>query len=286
MPSVFTLSEGELKELNELSVDSVGVVRKDSATAMSDTSKILVVGLGGMGLATVHELKKRLINRIGKLRSSDIQFLAFDTSEEDIGSKRDSGPLTIEETRLLMSPSLASIMTQQEHLRPPAFRDPMSPKNSGYNPTFDGQGAGQVRLTGRLSLMDSSTYQDTVEAIKNAIKNLEDFTKKKLEIHVITGIGGGTGSGLCVDLPYVIRHVADMLHIPDGNLRMFGHVYLPNTYDTVPNVNLPKAYRNGYAARKEIDYYMNIGTIYETFDAVYPDGVFSSRWPYLCRYRH
>lgn len=279
MPSLFTLSEGELKELNELSVDSVGVVRKDSATAMSDTSKILVVGLGGMGLATVHELKKRLINRIGKLRSSDIQFLAFDTSEEDIGSKRDSGPLTIEETRLLMSPSLASIMTQQEHLRPPAFRDPMPPKNSGYNPTFDGQGAGQVRLTGRLSLMDSSTYQDTVEAIKNAIKNLEDFTKKKLEIHVITGIGGGTGSGLCVDLPYVIRHVADMLHIPDGNLRMFGHVYLPNTYDTVPNVNLPKAYRNGYAALKEIDYYMNIGTIYETFDAVYPDGVFSSHKP-------
>ena len=279
MPSLYTLSEGELRELNELSVDSMGVVRKDSATAMSETSKILVVGLGGMGLSTVHELKKRLVNRIGKLRSSDIQFLAFDTSEEDIGSKRDSGPLTMEETRLLMSPSLASIMTQREDLRPPAFRAPMPPKNSGYNPTFDGQGAGQVRLTGRLSLMDSSTYQGIIDDVKRCITNLGDFTKRKLEIHVITGIGGGTGSGTCVDMPYIIRHVADMLHIPNGNLRMFGHVYLPNTYDTIPNVNLPKAYRNGYAALKEIDYYMNVGTIYESYDAIYPDGAFSTHKP-------
>lgn len=279
MPSLYTLSEGDLRELNELSVDSMGVVRKDSATAMSETSKILVVGLGGMGLSTVHELKKRLVNRIGKLNSSDIQFLAFDTSEEDIQSKRNSGPLTLQETRLLMSPSLASIMTQREDLRPPAFRAPMPPKNSGYNPTFAGQGAGQVRLTGRLSLMDSSTYQSTVDAIKHCITTLGDFTKRKLEIHVITGIGGGTGSGTCVDMPYIIRHVADMLHIPNGNLRMFGHVYLPNTYDTIPNVNLPKAYRNGYAALKEIDYYMNVGTVYESYDAIYPDGPFSIHKP-------
>lgn len=279
MPSLFTLSEGELRELNELSVESIGVVRKDSATAMSDTSKILVVGLGGMGLSTVHELKKRLVNRIGKLRSSDIQFLAFDTSEKDIESKRASGPLTMEETRLLMSPSLAQIMTQREDLRPLAFRAPMPPKNSGYNPTFAGQGAGQVRLTGRLSLMDSNTYQNVVTDIKRCISNLGDFTRRKLEIHVITGIGGGTGSGTCVDMPYIIRHVADMLHIPDGNLRMFGHVYLPNTYDTVPNMNLTKVYGNGYAALKEIDYYMNVGTIYETYDAIYPDGAFSSNKP-------
>jgi len=279
MAHYYTLNETSMRELEELSVDALGVVRKNSATAMSDTSKILVVGLGGMGLSTVHELKKTLISRIGKLRESDIQFLAFDTSEEDISSKRNAGPLTIAETRLLISPSLASIMDQSEELRPNAFRDPMPPKAAGYNPTFDGQGAGQVRLTGRLSIMDTNTYHDIIEDLKNAITRLGNFTTRKLEIHVICGIGGGTGSGLCVDMPYIIRHVADLLHIPDSNRRLFGHVYLPNTYDTVQNVNLPKAYRNGYAALKEIDYYMNINSIYETFDAVYPDGRYSTTKP-------
>ena len=279
MAHYYTLAENSMRELNELSVDALGVVKKDSATAMSDTSKILVVGLGGMGLSTVHELKKTLVNRIGKLRESDIQFLAFDTSEEDISSKRNAGPLTIAETRVLISPSLASIMDQSEELRPNAFRDPMPPKNAGYNPTFDGQGAGQVRLTGRLSIMDTNTYHDIIEDLKNAITKLGNFTTRKLEIHVISGIGGGTGSGLCVDMPYLIRHVADILHIPDSNRRLFGHIYLPNSYDTVQNVNLPKAYRNGYAALKEIDYYMNINTVYETFDAVYPDGRYSTTKP-------
>ena len=146
MAQYYTHSENDMKELNELSVGSLGIVKKNSSTAMSETSKILVVGLGGMGLQSVHELKKTLVNRIGKLRDSDIQFIAFDTSIEDLASKRDAGPLTIGETIHLISPSLSTMMGQEEHLRPKAFRAPMPPKNAGYNPTFNGQGAAQVRL--------------------------------------------------------------------------------------------------------------------------------------------
>lgn len=279
MPQLYNLSKNDMKELTELGVGRLGVVRKNYANAMSDTSKILVVGLGGMGLSSVHELKKTLIGRIGTLREADIQFLAFDTSEEDLSSRRNAGPLTIAETCLLHSPSLAGIMRQQEHLRPIAFRDPMPPQNSGFNPTFSGQGAGQVRLTGRLTIMDNNTYNDVVTDLKNAITKLGDFSQRKLEIHVISGVGGGTGSGLCVDMPYIIRHVADLLHIPEANRRLFGYVYLPNVYDTIPNINIKNIYRNGYAALKEIDYYMNIDSIYETFDAVYPDGPYSTTKP-------
>ena len=50
MAQYYTHSENDMKELNELSVGSLGIVKKNSSTAMSETSKILVVGLGGMGL--------------------------------------------------------------------------------------------------------------------------------------------------------------------------------------------------------------------------------------------
>lgn len=277
MPQLFTLGQNDLTELDELSVGQMGVVRKNCATAMSDTARILVVGLGGMGLSSVHYLKKALIGRIGSLRDSDIQFLALDTSITDIKGKTEEGPLTMSEVRWMHSGTLAGIMNQQVELRPIAFRDPMPPENSGYNPNFDGQGAGQVRLTGRLTIMDNTTYNDVVNDLKNAITQLGDFSQRKLEIHVISGVGGGTGSGLCVDIPYIIRHVArDVLRIPEANTRLFGHVYLPNVYDTVPHINIQNIYRNGYAALKEIDYYMNIDTIYETFDAIYPDGKYSS----------
>lgn len=275
MPHYYTLSENELRELNELSVDSLGVVRKNSATAMSGTAKVLVIGLGGMGLASVWNLKKALLERVGKLRETDIRFLAIDTDRSDIANKVSTGILSETETFLLFNKSIGTMMNLPESLRPMAIRSIWPPKSASFNPTLSGEGANQVRLAGRLSLMDSDAYQGIRNRLREAISGLENFVHQKLEVHVIAGIGGGTGSGLCVDVPYIIRSVAAELNVPDTNMRLFGHIYLPNMYAGTSGLNLPQAYRNGYAALKEIDYYMNIEEIGETFDAVYPSGQIS-----------
>jgi hypothetical protein len=49
----YVLKESELDELNELSSSALGVIQKDSGTAMNPTARVLVIGLGGMGLRTV-----------------------------------------------------------------------------------------------------------------------------------------------------------------------------------------------------------------------------------------
>lgn len=276
MQHYYALTENEMRELNELSIDSLGVVRKNSATAMSGTAKVLVIGLGGMGLASVWNLKKALLERVGKLRDTDIRFLAIDTDRNDISNKVATGILSESETFLLYNKTIGAIMSLPESLRPASIRSIWPPKSASFNPTLTGEGANQVRLSGRLSLMDSDAYQGIRSRLREAISGLENFVHQKLEVHVIAGIGGGTGSGLCVDMPYIIRSVASELNVPDNNMRVFGHIYLPNVYSGTGGVNMTQAYRNGYAALKEIDYYMNIEEIGETFDAIYPNGPVSS----------
>ena len=46
----YVLNSEFLRELDELKSNSLGVVQKDSSAAMSETSRTLIVGLGGMGL--------------------------------------------------------------------------------------------------------------------------------------------------------------------------------------------------------------------------------------------
>ncbi len=275
MAQLYTLTESDLRELNELHTGSLGVVRKDSATAMSNTSRVLVIGLGGMGLETVFKLKKMLIERVGELRPTDIQFLAIDTDRGDLQKKKDTGILTDDETVHLFNASIGATMKLPKELIPKAIKSILPPPSAMFNPTLDGNGANQVRLAGRLSLMDSDAYNKIFASIQTAIQNLRDFTTKTLEIHVVAGIGGGTGSGLCVDVPYLIRRVAASLNVPETNMRLFGHIYLPNVYKGTQGVTLEQAYHNGYAALKEIDYYMNIAEVGEEFRVSYPNGDYS-----------
>ena len=83
----YVLNSEQLRELDELKSNSLGVVEKNSAAAMSETARTLVVGLGGMGLSTVYQLKYTLLERIGALDEKDIRFLAIDTSRMHIFDK-------------------------------------------------------------------------------------------------------------------------------------------------------------------------------------------------------
>lgn len=283
----YVLKETELNELNELSASSLGVVQKDSGTAMNPNSRTLVIGLGGMGLSTVYNLKKTLEERIGKIpdSSTDIKFLSIDTSKADLKQRVESGVLSEKEIFPLHNDKIAieikrALNQDSRHLISRSVETILPPPSANFNPTLKGEGANQIRLAGRLSLMEPDIFQSLYTRITDAIKGLSDFVNRTLEVYIVAGIGGGTGSGLVVDIPYVVRKVLNDLGVRENRTRIFGYVYLPNVYDNGEVANLQNAYRNGYAALKEIDYYMNIDQINETYDATYPIvGDFSSATP-------
>ncbi len=259
--------ENDFKKLDNLKSSKLGVAVKSGDTAMSETSRSVVIGLGGMGLATVTRLKRELRERVGTIDETKIRFLAIDTSKDDINLQRSDDLFKPEELPLFDNSAVTAMLKQEPQYRPSAV-NAMIPTD--FCPELSGDGANQLRMAGRLSLMEISMFQAITGAISNAISQLADFTNKTLDLHIVGGTGGGTGSGLIVDIPFIVRKIAKDLGISDTRIRVLGHVFLPNVYDKGGTANLDCAYRNGYAALKEIDYFMNLEQIGETFEAEYP----------------
>lgn len=271
MPHFYTLTEQDLRGLDDLRIEKRGVVRKNGAATMNTTANVLVVGLGGIGIDTVCRLKNALRERVGELHDDEIRFLAVDTDMNCLLKWTDYGPLRQQEAFHLFNSGIGAISAAPEHCRPAAMQQIWPHKRDNFGFVLSGMGANQVRLASRVSLMEPNLYQNLCGKLREAISGMKSFTRRRLEVHVIAGLGGGTGSGLCVDIPYIIRAVAGELNIPDANMRVLGHLYLPDVFAEIP-INLPNMYRNTYAALKEIDYYMNIEQIGETFDVLYPSG--------------
>ena len=151
----YVLKESELDELNELSSSALGVIQKDSGTAMNPTARVLVIGLGGMGLRTVYELKKTLEDRIGKISdsSSHIRFLAIDTSKTELTQMVGTGVLSNKEVFLLHNDKIGaeikkSLNPETRKLVSRSVESALPPPTAKFNPTLSGQGANQVRLAG------------------------------------------------------------------------------------------------------------------------------------------
>lgn len=259
--------ESDFKKLDNLKSNKLGITVKSGDTAMSETSRNVVIGLGGMGLATVTRLKRQLRERVGNIDETKIRFLAIDTSKDDVNLQRNDDLFKPEELPLFDNSAVTSMLRQEPQYRPSAV-NAMIP--SDFCPELNGDGANQIRMAGRLSLMEIGMFQAITSSISSAISQLADFTNKTLDVHIVGGTGGGTGSGLIVDIPFIVRKIAKDLGISDNRVRVMGHVYLPNVYDKGGTANLDCAYRNGYAALKEIDYLMNLEQINESFEAEYP----------------
>ena len=64
------LSETALDELSELGTNSIGILAKEDGFDSKHTSRVLVIGLGGMGLKTMIRLKRELNERVGVIDGS------------------------------------------------------------------------------------------------------------------------------------------------------------------------------------------------------------------------
>ena len=263
------------RALDSLKNTQNGILEK-GLVSLSSEARVLIVGLGGMGLKTLTKLKRELVKRVGDINEKQVAFLSIDTSSNDIEKAIAANELERHETCHLQGETytrFGRLRANDERL-PLAIRDIVD-EREGFNATVDGTGAGQNRLSGRLTIMDPANRNNLSNHVIEKIRKFESFISKELNIYVVAGIGGGTGSGLCVDVPYLLRDVARIAGLPENKVKIFGHIYLPNAYGM--SANSAGNNRNGYAALKEIDYYMNIGELGEEYRAITPTGPIVSK---------
>lgn len=234
-------------------------------TKMDSNSVAVFIGLGGLGSRAVNTIKGIAKE---KLNDHDQQFyLIVDSDYYSMNAlsapEAQDFPMTYEDMPVHRHGHM------QSHEKMALYRDTYridqigSHVNSWLNRQqldqriIDAHGAQSVRQIGRLSLCATQDlYDEYYDAIYDLMRRANACARENqrpLFIYLLSGLGGGTGSGIIVDIAYMVRkamadiavdyHMEAILFTPDVQKNDNG--LTPNFYRTLG--------ANFYAAMKEID---------------------------------
>ena len=228
----------------------------------------IIIGLGGTGVDALKVVKKKVYEQLMPDNPKDaipeykhIGFLAIDTDKISTDSDGKGFHYLKEEECLNISVSnLNAKMDDDIKKKQPEF--------AWLQPGLDIKaldGAGTIRQVGRYSVFKN------IDRITNKLKSLKkDVTmntgKSNVNIHILAGISGGTGSGTFIDMCYIVR---DLMGV---GATLFGYFFMPDVNlnkPGIPDAITVRIKDNGYAALKELDYTMNLGNEGKAFSQYY-----------------
>ncbi|HXG11429.1 MAG TPA: tubulin-like doman-containing protein [Gemmataceae bacterium] len=177
----------------------------------------LVVALGSQGLSVLQQLREHLVEKFGSLEAlPQLRLLFVDTDPEVL---RTATKGTLGTALTAGEIFLAQLNRPSHYLRP---RDGRLPIESWFNPKMlyripRTQVTTGVRALGRLAFGDN--YRSILRRLRlelSACLNPEALAtavaqtglglrSNRPRVYVITGLAGGTGSGMFIDLAYAIR---------------------------------------------------------------------------------
>lgn len=236
--------------------------------------RALVIGLGGCGCRVVRMLKERVEWRYGGLgKTPFLQLLGIDTA-------RDAG-LDGEDLFVHATVTRGDYRQLIDDVRYRRDRPDLLPPNHNWldvtvigDKTEVDEGAGGVRMVGRLAFLFPTNFSRAAQLIRQKIDFLRALTvddaskafgqsislSNTLDIYTIATLCAGTGSSSFIDMGYLLRRLTE--HVP-MKARTTGILTLPplNTTDIVK-------LRNTYGALCELDYFNTDGV---TYRAKFPD---------------
>lgn len=227
-------------------------------TIPADPSRrTILIGLGGLGVKTLDHIKSVLQGQYQPGWDARVGFLAADTDCHELEQTRHLAPA---ETILLTRPNPAALPYTDPATWSPAWSAIAAEAEiSEAAMHMHCQGTFCRRLVGRLKLHDRLPGQPGFDEM--IMRMLQDLAFNRLhplpvlnqgyDVFVISSIYGGSGSGMFLDLPALIRRALGPLQV-----NIHAILYLP---DDLPAPQT--AYTaNSYAALKELDYFQNLRT--------------------------
>lgn len=259
----------------------IGDIRTPQTAVDGDLMPALVIGLGSLGGAVLRRLRQRLCEFYGEIGGKPdalphLRLLHMDTDAQTLQSSR---ALRDGAETLLVRLNRASHYIRPRDGRPPL--DSWLDKQMLYRIQRN-QGTDGLRVLGRLAFLDnfralSGHLRNELElcaeprALAAASANTnQQFRTLSPRVYIVTSLAGGCGSGMFLDLAYVVRRL----------LRDLGHT----TPDVVGLLLLPSleirgkkkaqhtmALGNTFAALTELKYYSLLKTVFDArFDTREP----------------
>lgn len=260
------------------------------AEQVTNTASILI-GLGGTGVDCIRTIKTQVYTR---LKPDDvnavvpeykrIRFIGVDTDTKTQGRAEEQNTLNLAGTVMPLDDT-EFFSIANSNLRS-AFENRLAlEKNIAFSwleneridvPDLTQAGAGGNRQVGRFMMMDKS--QSFMAKVRQEINIAKaGLTTPNVNIHIFSGLSGGTGAGCFLDVCYMIQSITKDM----GGATVFGYFFLPDvnlSRISEQTVDVRKYIpQNGYASMQELDYCMNIPKNGGSFIQPYQDNT-NIRW--------
>lgn len=253
------ISKLEEKDIRDLLHAGVADVPGSEASLFQHAQKIsinphkrtLIIGIGGTGTKAINRIKHYLNNRSENFRDN-IALLAIDSDTTEFDK---AGNLMPNETALIsVPPATASSLLNIAANRTELVKSWINPE---FFVQFDTKGANQIRQSGLAKLYTQNTAGLYVDAylktkISEASAKLAPSVDGTRSVYLITGISGGTGSGTFNDIAMITKDALG------STCEITGVFFLPDTVDqyATTDAETKNMHANGYAALKELNYYV------------------------------
>lgn len=221
----------------------------------------LVISTGGSGMTAIDTAMRIADQKLTVDYKKFVKFIVVDSDTAQINNRRKKGVTTINISTAGAQERFADKDKNGNDNRSIFFRSIM-PQN--YNiKMIDPNGAAQDRMTGLIKFLDQNENGDTnYEKFREMISDLFDgewkaYGDKPVDIMILSGLGGGNGSGTFINLAVAAREACPA----ERSVRVYGYLMLPDTAKKFYTTNKERIamYRNGFAALKELESYMSMG---------------------------
>ena len=216
--------------------------------------KTLIIGIGSTGLKILEEAQQYHYEFTGKNKpGNNVEFLYIETdisnlSKSTAGGKSEIHPVMCDFTNINVDVTqLANNKSINSDWIPPIEHLEQSSIGAGGMPSF-----------GRLSLWKTSNFNNLRTEILNKFAAING--DGETFIYVVGSVTGGTGSGICVDLAYLIKEILPQCQ----NLQAF--LLLPNKASLAQDKSI---HENSFSALSAIEYFSDVNN---PFTIKWPDG--------------
>lgn len=189
----------------------------------NDRARVLFLGLGGLGLETISELKAQY--QQFDQAPSRVRFLAVDSDEYALkhysgGESEDSVLAPAETFSLYSADSNLFYMINGEEIPAAMLKD-----GARFDPSI-----GRLMLCGQGNKY--GPLRDTLRALLNELA--EDLQPgERVRVAIVSSLGGGTGAGIALDVCYLVRLLLQAL-VPEEQSEVFGVFYSAEACLTIP----------------------------------------------------
>jgi hypothetical protein len=207
----------------------------------------LFIGIGSSGLRVLEEAQQFNYEFTGKNKPDDVHYLYLETnlSNKPRNTPLGTNDIVGEELSLKNMANSISQLRNNKNINSKWIPDPTTALSTS--------GAGGKSSYGRLSLWANFNN------VKQKILGLNQIAGGFEAVYVTGSLTGGTGSGVLIDLAYLLRQLINPNYL-------FSILMIPKESDL--DMNNSNFFINSYYAIKALEYYSQQGT---SFKVMWPD---------------